>query len=227
VGFVDANGLRFAYLSEGAGPLVLLLHGFPDTPHTFEHALHALRGAGYRAVAPFMRGYHPTAIPSDGAYDLETLGKDAIALIEALGARDAIVIGHDWGAGAAYTAASLSPVACGCSCDRLSHPRSLTLPEARLAGPRPSCFAASARPTRFAPTTSHTSTARAALVAGRDVPADTARVKAFRAPGSAGPHRIRRRLPPHARVAARPVTVPTVVRQRARPDLGANVREGA
>lgn len=107
--FVDANGIRFAYLTEGSGPLVLLLHGFPDTPYTWERVMPEVARAGYRAVAPFMRGYHPTAIPEDGAYDADTLGRDVLALIEALGEQQAIVVGHDWGALAAYTAASLGP----------------------------------------------------------------------------------------------------------------------
>ena len=109
--FVDANGLRFAYFEEGPadGPLVLLLHGFPDTAHTWDAARPALAAAGYRAVTPFMRGYHPTAIPRDGRYDVDTLGHDAGALIEALGAEKAALVGHDWGAGAAYAAAHLSP----------------------------------------------------------------------------------------------------------------------
>jgi pimeloyl-ACP methyl ester carboxylesterase len=106
---VTANGLRFTYLEEGTGPLVLLLHGFPDTPRTWEHARPALAGAGFRAVSPFMRGYAPTEIPRDGAYDSETLGRDALALIEALGERDAFVVGHDWGASAAYCAVGLEP----------------------------------------------------------------------------------------------------------------------
>ncbi len=115
--FVQANGLRFAYLTAGAGPLVLLLHGFPDTAHTWDHVLAQLAAAGYRGVAPFMRGYHPTEIPSDGPYDSDTLGRDVLALIDALSpsAREpgrvepAIVVGHDWGASAAYSAAALGP----------------------------------------------------------------------------------------------------------------------
>ena len=104
---IDANGTRFAYLSEGDGPLVLLLHGFPDTPHTWDRVMPAVASAGYRAVAPFMRGYHPSAL--DGPYDAVTLGRDALALIEALGAEQATIVGHDWGALAGYTAASLAP----------------------------------------------------------------------------------------------------------------------
>jgi pimeloyl-ACP methyl ester carboxylesterase len=106
--YVDANGLRFAYLEEGSGPLVLLLHGFPDTPHTWDDLRPRIAAAGYRAVSPFMRGYHPTAIP-DRDPDQETLARDPLALIEALGADDAVVIGHDWGASAAYGAAGLGP----------------------------------------------------------------------------------------------------------------------
>ena len=107
--FVEANGLRFGYLEAGKGPLVLLLHGFPDTAYTWDRALTALADAGLRAVAPFLRGYHPTAIPADGAYDTDTIAKDAIALIDALGETSAVVVGHDWGASAAYGVAALAP----------------------------------------------------------------------------------------------------------------------
>lgn len=106
--YVDANGLRFAYLEEGSGPLVLLLHGFPDTAHSWDDLRPRLAAAGYRAVSPFMRGYQPSAIP-DRDPDQETLARDPLALIEALGADDAVVIGHDWGASAAYGAAALGP----------------------------------------------------------------------------------------------------------------------
>lgn len=106
---LHANGLRFAFLEEGAGPLVLLLHGFPDTAHTWDAVRPALAAAGYRAVSPFMRGYVPTEIPAAEAYDGDTLGRDVLALIEALGEEKAIVVGHDWGASAAYSAATLGP----------------------------------------------------------------------------------------------------------------------
>jgi pimeloyl-ACP methyl ester carboxylesterase len=109
VNAIDANGVRFGYLEAGKGPLVLLLHGFPDTAHTWDRVLPALAGAGYRAVAPNTRGYFPTSIPADRDYTTEALGKDAIALIAALGEERAIVVGHDWGASAAYAAATLAP----------------------------------------------------------------------------------------------------------------------
>src|SRR5580658_6899218 len=105
---VDANGLRFAYLEEGTGPLVLLLHGFTDTAHTWDHLRPRLAAAGFRAVSPFMRGFHPTAIPDRDATQ-ETLARDVLALIEALGETRAIVVAHDWGANAAYGAAALGP----------------------------------------------------------------------------------------------------------------------
>ncbi len=104
--FVDTNGLRFAYLEDGSGPLVLMLHGFPDTAHSWDDLRPRIAAKGYRAVSPFMRGYHPTAVPDRDA-DQETLARDALALIEALGADDAVIIGHDWGASAAYGAAGL------------------------------------------------------------------------------------------------------------------------
>lgn len=108
-GEVRANGLRFATLEAGDGPLVLCLHGFPDHARSFRHQLPAIAAAGFRAVAPFMRGYAPSEVPADGPYQSAVLGQDAAALIEALGYRQAAVFGHDWGAVAAYGAAILAP----------------------------------------------------------------------------------------------------------------------
>lgn len=107
--FVSANGLRFAYFEEGEGPLVLLVHGFPDTAHSWDLARAQLARAGYRAVSPFTRGYAPTEVPSTEDFGAETLGRDVLALIEALGEKKAVVVGHDWGASAAYAAASIAP----------------------------------------------------------------------------------------------------------------------
>jgi pimeloyl-ACP methyl ester carboxylesterase len=107
--YVQANGLRFAYLEEGKGPLVLLLHGFPDTPQTWDETRSALAKAGFRAVTPFMRGYAPTEVPEGEVFDADTLGRDALALIRALGEEKAVLVGHDWGASAAYSAAGLGP----------------------------------------------------------------------------------------------------------------------
>lgn len=87
---------------------MLLLHGFPDTPHSWDHIRPLIAAKGYRVVSPWTRGYAPTAIPERDA-DIETLARDALGLIAALGASEAVVIGHDWGAGTAYAAASLEP----------------------------------------------------------------------------------------------------------------------
>jgi pimeloyl-ACP methyl ester carboxylesterase len=107
---VRANNLDFGILEAGSGPLALCLHGFPDSAHTWRHLLPALATAGFRAVAPFMRGYAPTGIAADGAYGIGALAADAVALHEALGGDgDAVLIGHDWGAEAAYPAAAHAP----------------------------------------------------------------------------------------------------------------------
>jgi pimeloyl-ACP methyl ester carboxylesterase len=106
---IRANGLRFNYLEAGEGPLVLLLHGFPDNAWTWEFQAQALASAGYRAVAPFLRGYPPTEIPAEGGYNVRVLAEDLEALIEALGEDDARVVGHDWGAVMAYAGMAYSP----------------------------------------------------------------------------------------------------------------------
>src|SRR5437879_3152644 len=102
---VTANGLEFACLEMGGGPLALCLHGFPDSAWTWRHLLPALADAGFHAVAPFMRGYAPTQVPPDGKYYPAALGYDACGLHEALGgSADAVLIGHDWGAAGVYAA---------------------------------------------------------------------------------------------------------------------------
>jgi pimeloyl-ACP methyl ester carboxylesterase len=111
-GTITANGLDVAYLVDGPadGPLALCLHGFPDTAHTWRHLLPELAAAGFRAVAPFLRGYAPTAVPADGRYQTGALVQDANALHEALGGTgDAVLIGHDWGALATYGAVAHEP----------------------------------------------------------------------------------------------------------------------
>ena len=102
---VTANNLDFTVLEMGSGPLALCLHGFPDSPWTWRHLLPALADAGFRAVAPYMRGYAPTAVPADANYYPAALSSDACALHEALGGDgDAVLIGHDWGAAAVWGA---------------------------------------------------------------------------------------------------------------------------
>jgi pimeloyl-ACP methyl ester carboxylesterase len=109
---VTANGVDFAYLEDGPadGPLALCLHGFPDHALTYEPMLPALADAGYHAVAPWMRGYSPTGLAPNGNYQAASLALDAIALADALASgREAVLIGHDWGAIAAYTAVAHAP----------------------------------------------------------------------------------------------------------------------
>jgi len=105
---VHAGELDVTYLECGDGPLALCVHGFPDSPHTWRHLMPELAKAGYRAVAPFMRGYAPTSVPSSGVYQTAALARDANALHEALGGDEhAVIIGHDWGA----------PSVCGAAID--------------------------------------------------------------------------------------------------------------
>src|SRR5215813_14206612 len=92
---VRANNLEFGLLEAGSGPLALCLHGFPDTAHTWRHLLPRLAHGGYHAVAPFMRGYAPSAVPPDACYRLGALVADPNALHDALdGGHDAVLIGH-------------------------------------------------------------------------------------------------------------------------------------
>jgi pimeloyl-ACP methyl ester carboxylesterase len=108
-GSVVANGLEFSFIEAGRGPLVLLLHGFPDDAWTWESQIKALAESGYRAVAPFMRGYPPTQIPPDARYDAEALAADVTSLVRSLGDEPAFVVGNDWGGVATYAAMALQP----------------------------------------------------------------------------------------------------------------------
>lgn len=105
-GAVDANGVGFAYLAAGdeGAPLALCLHGFPDSAWTWRHLLPLLADRGYRAVAPWLRGYAPTTVPREPHYQSAVLALDAVALHAALGGDDGVLVGHDWGALAAYAA---------------------------------------------------------------------------------------------------------------------------
>jgi pimeloyl-ACP methyl ester carboxylesterase len=108
-GTVRANGIEFAYIEEGEGPLVLLVHGFPDIAQTWTAQIEALAGAGYRAVAPNLRGYPPTEVPGHGYYDAATLAKDVEGLIEAFGGGPVSYVGHDWGAAIGYRTVAALP----------------------------------------------------------------------------------------------------------------------
>jgi pimeloyl-ACP methyl ester carboxylesterase len=101
---VSANGIRFHVAEAGEGPLVLLLHGYPEFWWSWRHQLPVLAEAGFRAVAVDLRGYGASDKPPRG-YDGYTLAGDVGGLIRALGGRDAALVGHGWGGSLAWTAA--------------------------------------------------------------------------------------------------------------------------
>ena len=108
--YVQANGVRFAYLEQGSGPLVMFMHGFPDNAWSYRKQLQVFADAGYRAVAPFLRGYAPTEIPADDIFDPIALGKDLEALIAALSDDgQARVVGMDWGGTSTFQALATAP----------------------------------------------------------------------------------------------------------------------
>lgn len=107
---VGVNGLRMHLAEQGEGPLVLLCHGFPESWYSWRHQLAALAEAGYRAVAPDMRGYGQTDRPEAiDAYTLLHLTGDVVGLLDALGEETAVIAGHDWGAPVAWHGALLRP----------------------------------------------------------------------------------------------------------------------
>lgn len=108
--YLRTNGLDFAYLEKGDGPLVLLLHGFPDVAQTWDYQISALADAGYRAVAPYLRGYFPTEIPKNGYYDKATLANDIVGFIRQLGGGKPVnLVGQDWGATITYALLAAYP----------------------------------------------------------------------------------------------------------------------
>jgi pimeloyl-ACP methyl ester carboxylesterase len=105
----SAPGQGFVYSDSGTGPLVILLHGFPDTPLGWENTRTVLNEAGFRTVVPYLRGYHPATIVASRRYRSREIAHDALALLDALGAPRAVLVGHDWGASIAYRAGALAP----------------------------------------------------------------------------------------------------------------------
>ena len=105
---VSANGIRLHVAEAGTGPLVLLLHGFPEFWWSWRHQLVGLADAGFRVVAPDLRGYGASDKPPRG-YDAVTLAADVAGLVRALGERDAMIVGHDWGGVLAWTVGTLHP----------------------------------------------------------------------------------------------------------------------
>src|SRR5258707_1258019 len=105
---VSANGTRFHVAESGDGPLVLLLHGFPEFWWTWREQLSSLKGAGFRAVAVDLRGFGGSDKPPRG-YDLVTAASDAAGLVRSLGEANAVVVGHDLGGAVAWSQATHFP----------------------------------------------------------------------------------------------------------------------
>lgn len=109
----QANGINFSALEAGSAnsPLVVLLHGFPDNAFTWEKNIPALVDAGFRVVAPFLRGYPPSEIPADNRFDRATLALDVKSIIETLSSEPAFLVGQDWGAAITYGVLAAFPEA--------------------------------------------------------------------------------------------------------------------
>ncbi|MGV9317067.1 alpha/beta fold hydrolase [Streptomyces sp. NPDC003691] len=128
---VPSPGGRSHLVEHGTGPLVLLLHGFPECWYSWRHQLPALAAAGYRAVAVDVRGYGRSSRPADpAAYRMVELVADAVAVVRALGEESAAVVGHDWGSAIAANCALLEP-------DVFRAVGLLSVPYVPRGGPRP------------------------------------------------------------------------------------------
>jgi pimeloyl-ACP methyl ester carboxylesterase len=108
--FIRANGIQMRIAERGSGPLVILVHGWPESWYSWRHQLEALAAAGYRAVAPDMRGYGKTdKPPAVEDYDIQHVTADIAGLVDALGEKTAVLVGHDWGAIVAWHCMLLHP----------------------------------------------------------------------------------------------------------------------
>jgi pimeloyl-ACP methyl ester carboxylesterase len=108
--YVQINGIRYHYAEAGKGPLVLLLHGFPELWYSWRHQLAALAGAGYHGVAPDLRGFGESQVTKNVKdYSLTSHAKDVKELIDHLGAKEVFIIGHDWGANLMWIMPMLYP----------------------------------------------------------------------------------------------------------------------
>ncbi|WP_427168432.1 alpha/beta fold hydrolase [Streptomyces sp. C1-1] len=128
---VEAPAGRLHVVEQGTGPLVLLVHGFPESWYSWRRQLPALAAAGYRAVAIDVRGYGRSSKPEAiDAYRMLDLVEDNVAVVRALGEESAVVVGHDWGANIAATSALLRP-------EVFRAVGLLSVPYAPPGGPRP------------------------------------------------------------------------------------------
>ena len=126
---VDTGGAALQCHVFGEGPLVVLAHGFPDCARSFRHQVPALVAAGFRVAVPSLRGYAPSSPARDGRYDAGALGNDLVVVARTIGGgQPARLVGHDWGAIAAYAACALAPGA-------FSHLCTIAVPHLRALGP--------------------------------------------------------------------------------------------
>ena len=130
--FVDvvADDARLRCGLRGSGPVVLCAHGFPDNYRSYRHQIPALCDKNYRVVSVAMRGYEPSSVCQRGRYDVATLGRDLCQVAEAVSPDEPVrLIGHDWGAVAAFAASALRP-------ERFSQLVTMAVPHLRVAAPR-------------------------------------------------------------------------------------------
>ena len=107
---IQTNGINMHIAEAGEGPLVLLIHGWPESWYSWRHQLPALAAAGFHAVAPDVRGYGRTDAPQPvEAYSMKQMTADYVGVLDALGAETAVIVGHDWGAPMAWNSAVLYP----------------------------------------------------------------------------------------------------------------------
>jgi pimeloyl-ACP methyl ester carboxylesterase len=127
---VDLDDVTLSCFVTGDGPLVLCAHGFPDDVRTFRHQVKPLVDRGFRVVCPTMRGYAPSGVARSGRYDAEVLGQDLCAFADRFSPNAPVrLVGHDWGAIAAYAATAIAP-------HRFSHVVTIAVPHIRSVAPR-------------------------------------------------------------------------------------------
>jgi soluble epoxide hydrolase/lipid-phosphate phosphatase len=129
--FAETNGIRMHYVEQGDGFPVLLLHGFPELWYSWRHQIPALAGAGFRAIAPDMRGYGETDQPEAiESYDIHQLVADMTGLLDSLDLPRAVIVGHDWGGVIVWQMALMHP-------ERVERVISLNTPFQRRSRRRP------------------------------------------------------------------------------------------
>src|ERR1039457_3804771 len=167
--FIDANGISLYLEEHGDGVPVLLIHGWPDSARLWRHQVPVLAAAGFRVITPDMRGFGRSGRPADvAAYRLRTLVADVNAILDQLAIDQAHVVGHDWGAAAAWLSTMLCP-------DRVRSLTAISVPHPRAPGassrwPAPSCSSSSPTSLRPpSPPTTGPGCARSAAATGTSI----------------------------------------------------------